>query len=257
MFSSTIYRKHLFLTKRNNRSVSAKGLQRSLNGKETPATLGCKDKTAQFPSLVRVKFFFSTVSPSMTTKSHQPAPRHLSAHTPAPQSHLHLLSSSRLRSRLPRSPGYLTATRPSGKGGQRPRPKVRDPGRAPEEASPGRVWERKEAPEPGGGSTPQSANRCNLIRGAGRPQDFPESRHPQRPPMPSSPLRSFSGASGSLTTGLARAFPPSPPALPKCGPRGGRSLPGPATGTVTERAGDRASATARDTYLGEGRRRGA
>lgn len=72
------------------------------------------------------------------------------------------------------------------------------------------------------------------------------------------PLYEASPAPG-LTYQGARALlaHPAPPALPKCGPRGGRSLPGPATGTVTDRPGDRASATARDTYLGEGRRTGA
>lgn len=171
-----------------------------------------------------------------------------------PKSHLHLLSLSRLHSRIPAhratSPPHApSAGRAAAQAqGDRPTAKITRGS-----LSRTRLGEKGGA-RARGRENAQSANRCNLIRGAGRPQDFPESRTPgvhrcRRPPYGASPAP-------GLTYHGARALLPSP-ALAKYGPRGGRSLPGPATGTVTERPGDRASATARDTYLGEGRRRGA
>lgn len=86
-----------------------------------------------------------------------------------------------------------------------------DPQRgSPEEASPGRVWERKEAPEPGGGRTRPKRQPLQLNPGRREASGLPGVPHPRRPPKPASPLRSFSGAWAHLPRGSRAPSPASP-----------------------------------------------
>lgn len=148
----------------------------------------------------------------MTTTAHQPAPRHLRAHTPVPQSHLHLLSSSRLHSRIPArratSPPHAPSAGRAAAQAQGDRPTAEITRGSLSRTRPG----EKGGARARGRENARSANRCNLIRGAGRPQDFPGVPHPRRPPMPSFPLTELLRRLGSLTTGLRALLPP--PASP-------------------------------------------